>query len=203
MSFNQYDEIIFAASVGYNVSVPLIKSVIMTESSFNPNAYRPEPAISDGSYGLMQLLFRTAVGLGFPNDPAQHARLFDPAVNIDLGTHLLSQLQGRYGGNVADIYAAYNSGAVRKNAAGQYVNSTGDTAVNARVNRFLSIYASFYAEWQATATPAVPVDDSGDEGATPPPADGGAGDGGAVDPLAVAALVVVALLGYLAYKWYL
>ena len=194
MAYNQFDPTIFAASVNYGVSVPLIKAVIMTESSFNPNAYRAEPAISDGSYGLMQVLFRTAVGLGFPNDPAQHARLFEVDVNVDLGTKLLSQLQAKYGENVADIYAAYNSGKVRKNSAGQYVNTTGDTAVQKRVDRFLGIYASFVKDWQEAAaeieTSEAEVKSEGDP------------TSGEADPSSMAAIVLLGLLAFIAYKYY-
>ena len=195
MAYNQFDPTIFAASVNYGVSVPLIKAVIMTESSFNPNAYRAEPAISDGSYGLMQVLFRTAVGLGFPNDPAQHARLFEVDVNVDLGTKLLSQLQAKYGENVADIYAAYNSGKVRKNSAGQYTNSTGDTAVQKRVDRFLGIYASFLKDWQEAAA-EIETSEAEVKG-------GGEPTSGEADPSSMAAIVLVGLLAYIAYKWYL
>lgn len=187
MSYNQYDQIIQAASVNYDVPVPLIKAVIMTESTFRPNAYRAEPAISDGSYGLMQVLFRTAVGLGFPNDPSQHQRLFDPATNIDLGTKLLSQLQARYSG-VDEIYAAYNAGVARRNAAGQFTNSKGDTAVQTRVDRFLGYYDTFLKEWEDVGA-AVTT--------------GEAEEKGAAEPAAVAGLVLVALLGYLAYKTWL
>jgi soluble lytic murein transglycosylase-like protein len=192
MSFNQYDQIIQAASVNYNVSVPLIKAVIMTESSFNPNAYRAEPAINDGSYGLMQLLFRTAVWLGvLPNDPSRANELFDPAKNIDGGTRYLAKLQAKYE-NVDDIYAAYNSGAVRKNAAGEYVNTKGDTGVQKRVDRFLSIYSDFLTEWEETAAAIQASEAEVESGGTP--------TSGQADPASMAALVLAGLLAYLAYK---
>jgi soluble lytic murein transglycosylase-like protein len=184
MSYNQYDQIVHAASVNYGVAVPLIKAVIMTESSFNPNAYRAEPAIHDGSYGLMQILFRTAVGLGFPNVPAQANNLFDPATNINFGTKFLAQLQGRYE-NVDDIYAAYNSGSVRKNAAGEYVNTQGDTGVQKRVDRFLGIYSDFLTEWEETSA-AITA--------------GEAETAGSAEPAALAGIFLILALGYIAYK---
>lgn len=193
MSYNQYDGIVQAASVNYGVSIPLIKAVIMTESSFNPNAYRAEPAIKDGSYGLMQILFRTAVALGFPNDPARANELLNPQTNINFGTALLAKLQGRYQ-NVDDIYAAYNSGAVRKNAAGEYVNTTGDTGVQKRVDRFLGIYSDFLTEWDEAAA-AITASEAETES-------GGSPTSGEADPATLTALVLLALLGYVAYKWY-
>jgi soluble lytic murein transglycosylase-like protein len=181
--YNQYDQIVQAAAVNYNVEVPLIKAVIMTESSFNPNAYRAEPAINDGSYGLMQVLFRTAVGLGFPNDPAQHERLFDPQVNIDLGTKFLAQLQSRYS-QPDEIYAAYNAGVARRNAAGQFVNSKGDTAVQARVDRFMGIYTKFLSEWRE-AGEVIATDEAVQKGS--------------VETGGVGLLLLVAVAGYLVW----
>ena len=142
-----FDSAIYQEAENQGVPPVLIKAVIGTESSFNPSAFREEKTASgeiwDTSYGLMQLLFRTAVSLGFPDDRSRYMELMDPAVNIHYGTILLKQLIARYGFNPKDIYAAYNSGAVRKNTAGEYVNSKGDTAVNARVNRFYTIYEYF------------------------------------------------------------
>jgi len=84
-----------------------ISAVIETESSWNPGAYRAEPQINDGSYGLMQILVKTARGLGYTGDPDG---LWDPATNIDLGTKLLNELRGRYGEDFRRVYSAYNSG---------------------------------------------------------------------------------------------
>jgi soluble lytic murein transglycosylase-like protein len=192
VSYNQYDPIIQAASVNYEVSVPLIKAVIMTESSFNPNAYRAEPAIKDGSYGLGQLLFRTAVWLGIlPNDPSRANELFDPVKNINGTTKYLSILQKKYE-NVDDIYAAYNSGAVRKNSSGEYVNTQGDTGVQKRVDRFLGIYSDFLTEWEEAAA-AIKASEAEVEG-------GGSPASGEADPATLAAMVLAGLLAYLAYK---
>lgn len=91
----------------YNVPASWVRAVIMTESSGDPNAYRAEPQINDGSYGLMQLLLRTARGLGYAGTTAG---LYDPATNIDLGTKLLRDLRRSYGTNFERVYSAYNSG---------------------------------------------------------------------------------------------
>jgi soluble lytic murein transglycosylase-like protein len=91
----------------YNVPEAWIRAVIETESSWNPNAFRAEPKINDASYGLMQLLYRTAKSLGYNGDADG---LYDPAVNIDLGSKLLGQLRTKYGDDFRSIYSAYNSG---------------------------------------------------------------------------------------------
>lgn len=99
---------IAAASQRYQVPEEWIRAVIETESSWNPNAYRWEAKIGDASYGLMQILGKTAIGLGFDGDV--YHDLYDPAVNIDLGTMDLAQLIRAYGNDFRRVYSAYNSG---------------------------------------------------------------------------------------------
>lgn len=102
-----YDDIIAKYANVYNVPEPWIRAFIQTESSFNPMAYRAEPQINDASYGLMQLLYKTAVGLGFTGAPES---LYDPDTNINLGVKLMAQLRARYGDDIQAVYSAYNSG---------------------------------------------------------------------------------------------
>lgn len=95
---NDLQSIISRASLDYGVPESLIKAVIQTESSFNPQAVS-----SAGAKGLMQLMDGTARGLGV-SDP------FDPAQNIDGGTRYLSYQLNRFGGEVMTALAAYNAG---------------------------------------------------------------------------------------------
>ncbi len=106
-----YDDIIREAAATYSVPFAWIKAVIGTESGFDPDAYRAEPQIDDASYGLMQLLYRTAQGLGYSGPPEG---LFEPRTNIMLGAKLLGQLVSRYGMDFEKVYSAYNSGSPTK-----------------------------------------------------------------------------------------
>ncbi len=114
---NRFDVLIGKAADRFDVPAAIVKGVIATESSFNPNAIREEPKIHDRSRGLMQLLEGTARGLGFIGDPKL---LHDPEVNIMLGAALLSQLHARFG-SWPDALAAYNGGKPRKNPDGSLV----------------------------------------------------------------------------------
>ena len=112
-----YDEIISRAAERYSVPFEWLKAIIGTESSFNPRAYRAEPSINDASYGLMQLLVRTARSLGFDGTTEE---LFDPEVNIMLGAKLIGEeLLPRCGATFEAVYSAYNSG-----SCGKYLSSS-------------------------------------------------------------------------------
>lgn len=110
---NVYDSVILAASQRFGVPVALIKAVIGQESGFNPKAYRAEPAISDASVGLMQILLATARGEGFTGvmgSATGLTGLFDPATNITYGTSYLASCLARTNGNIAAAASAYNGG---------------------------------------------------------------------------------------------
>lgn len=152
MAEGPFDALIEAKAAAYGVSASLVKAIVAAESSFNPRAYRAEPRIQDASYGLMQVLFRTARGLGYTGEPEG---LYDPATNVDLGTKYIAYQLGRYQGDVPSAIAAYNSGTVRRTAGGQFLNQS-------YVNRVLGFLAKFQqlsppARGPAPATQALPA----------------------------------------------
>ncbi|MBV9859830.1 MAG: transglycosylase SLT domain-containing protein [Alphaproteobacteria bacterium] len=65
-----------------------VLATIQVESAFRAQAYRYEPALGEGSYGLMQVLASTAAGLGLSGEPD---RLFDPATGARYGMMVLRQ----------------------------------------------------------------------------------------------------------------
>jgi soluble lytic murein transglycosylase-like protein len=94
----RYAKLIHAAAQKHGVDEKLIAQVIATESNFDPKAVSRKRAL-----GLMQLLPQTAARYSVAN-------VFDPAQNIDGGTHYLKDLLTRYGGNLRLALAAYNAG---------------------------------------------------------------------------------------------
>jgi soluble lytic murein transglycosylase-like protein len=93
-----YINLIHAAAEKHGVDEKLITHVIAVESNFNPRAASRKQAL-----GLMQLLPTTAARYSVSN-------IFDPAQNIDAGTHYLKDLLARYSGNLSLALAAYNAG---------------------------------------------------------------------------------------------
>ncbi|OCT17131.1 hypothetical protein A8709_24420 [Paenibacillus pectinilyticus] len=105
-SVSQFEGLIQAASQKYGVDSSLVKAVIQQESSFNHQAVS-----TAGAKGLMQLMDGTSSGYGVTNP-------FDPAQNVDAGTHFLSGLLSKYNGNEGVALAAYNAGPGRVDRLG-------------------------------------------------------------------------------------
>jgi soluble lytic murein transglycosylase-like protein len=93
-----FAKLIHAASQKHGVDENLIHRIILVESNFNPKAVSRKSAL-----GLMQLLPQTAAQYSVRN-------VFDPAQNIDGGTHYIKDLLARYHGDVSLALAAYNAG---------------------------------------------------------------------------------------------
>jgi soluble lytic murein transglycosylase-like protein len=94
----KYNPIIDKYSDLYRLDPDLVRSVIQTESGFNPRAVSRK-----GARGLMQLMPGTAARLGVRNS-------FDPEDNIEAGTRHLRTLLDTFDNNLVLSLAAYNAG---------------------------------------------------------------------------------------------
>jgi Transglycosylase SLT domain len=94
----RYANLIHLAAIRHGVDEKLIAGVIAAESNFDAKAVSRKRAL-----GLMQLLPSTAVRYAV-------ADVFDPAQNIDGGTHYLKDLLAKYRGNLSLALAAFNAG---------------------------------------------------------------------------------------------
>lgn len=107
----------------YGVDANLVKGTIKKESNWDVNASRYEAHINDSSWGLMQVLLRTArETLGRPELTLQE--LQRPEVNIEAGTKYLAKQLTRYKGNIRDAISAYNAGTAFKKKDGSYNNQS-------------------------------------------------------------------------------
>jgi soluble lytic murein transglycosylase-like protein len=93
-----FDPIIEKYASDYGLEPSLIRSIIATESGFNPNAVSPK-----GARGLMQLMPETAARLGVRNS-------FDPEQNIHGGTKHFRFLMDNFNNDMELSLAAYNAG---------------------------------------------------------------------------------------------
>jgi len=83
----------------------MVAAVIEIESRFDPFAISQA-----GAYGLMQLMPPTAQELFPGKRPFKIAHLFNPVLNVELGTAYLAQLLGRFDGDLQRALIAYNAG---------------------------------------------------------------------------------------------
>ncbi|HEX2223212.1 MAG TPA: lytic transglycosylase domain-containing protein [Thermoanaerobaculia bacterium] len=95
-----YGRTILAASERHGVDGLLVAAVVEAESHFRPKRVSPR-----GAVGLMQILPSTAADFA---DEEQD--LFDPRVNLEIGTRYLGTLIDLYDGDLKLALAAYNAG---------------------------------------------------------------------------------------------
>lgn len=95
---NAFDELIVSAANRHGVDAALMKAIMHTESSFNPNARSPV-----GAQGLMQLMPATAKRFHVTN-------AWNPAQNIEGAAKYLKFLLNRFGSRTELILASYNAG---------------------------------------------------------------------------------------------
>ncbi|MDQ6950821.1 MAG: transglycosylase SLT domain-containing protein [Mariprofundales bacterium] len=102
-----YSDQVQHASRASGLSPSIIWGIIRQESAFGVQARSPR-----GAMGLMQLMPRTARMVAKHHRLAKSSsrHLFDPAINIRIGSYYLASMQRRFDGNIALATAAYNAG---------------------------------------------------------------------------------------------
>lgn len=103
----KYSEHVDDYAKEYNVEPLLVYAIIKAESNFNPDVVSSSNAI-----GLMQLMDTTAEEVARKLDLyfVKKNSLYDPKLNIQLGTKYFSDLTKEYNGNITLALTAYNAG---------------------------------------------------------------------------------------------
>ncbi|MBN2693055.1 lytic transglycosylase domain-containing protein, partial [bacterium] len=93
-----------------SIPEPLVYSIMRQESAFNPKAQS-----FSNAYGLMQLLYSTArvVKKGTNLKLYSYWSLFNPEINIPLGSTYLQNLMELFNNNLVYSSASYNAGEKR------------------------------------------------------------------------------------------
>jgi len=103
----KYSDVIERYAAKYDLPPELVYAIIRAESSFNRYAVSRA-----GASGLMQIMERTgdwaAEQIGI--EDYDFARIFEPEVNIQIGTWYINRLLWQFGGNLETALAAYNAG---------------------------------------------------------------------------------------------
>jgi soluble lytic murein transglycosylase len=103
----EYSEYIYKYSEENNIDPLLITAIIKVESNFNRNIKS-----SSGALGLMQLMESTAVEQA--NEVGEEIvvteSLYNPEINIKIGTTYFAKLMKKYDNNYLLALAAYNAG---------------------------------------------------------------------------------------------
>ena len=103
----KYLEFVNEYAEEYKVDPLLVFAIIKAESNFNSNVVS-----SSGAIGLMQLMDATAkeTAQKLSVEFIQKSSLYDPELNIKLGTKYFADLLNKYNNNIPLALTAYNAG---------------------------------------------------------------------------------------------
>src|SRR6201986_4854979 len=90
---------------GYTIDPALVLAIVRAESRFHNAAVSGQ-----GARGLMQLMPGTATHIAGAGAAAQ---LNDPGYNMTIGQRYVAELLNMYNGNLVELCAAYNAGALK------------------------------------------------------------------------------------------
>lgn len=138
---DKYNNVIFQVSKEEKVPYSVLKGFFALESAFDANSYREEkyadPTKNDASYGLAQILYRTARGVGYTGEPKG---LLDPYTSAKYGARFIAGLHKQYP-RLPDVIASYNMGSPRK--------------ASATTSRIIGIYGKPEPDWVYANQPYV------------------------------------------------
>lgn len=106
---NQYDACFIHSAKKYNLDLRLIKAIAQVESSFNPNAINKNETSVD--IGMMQINSSWLSKLEKKGIYKQD--LFDPCINIEVGSWILANNIASYGATWNAV-GAYNARSIDK-----------------------------------------------------------------------------------------
>ncbi|MDR5757647.1 lytic transglycosylase domain-containing protein [Caballeronia sp. LZ035] len=138
---NAYDAQISAAAKKYGMPESLVRGIIGTESTWNPNAH------SDSSFGLMGVNKVNWAKYGL-NDKNWN----DPAANIDAGTAILAAMMKKAGGDQT-LGLRYYHGGFDRSKWGP-VNAAYPAKVLANGGAYFGMSGPQANAWDRNATPA-------------------------------------------------
>lgn len=101
----KYSEYVERAAEKYNIDKYLVYSIIKAESSFNEYARSHADA-----KGLMQVTDETAEWAAEQMDIQRDFNIYNPEININIGTWYISKLTSDNNGNLMLALASYNAG---------------------------------------------------------------------------------------------
>jgi len=127
-----YDSLIIREAKANGLEPALVKAVIAAESNFSVKAVSHA-----GAQGLMQLMPKTAAGLGV-QDP------FEAPQNVSGGSRYLREMLDRYG-DLSRALAAYNAG---PKAVDRYRGIPPYPETKAYVKRVLAYYRGYRGDFQ-------------------------------------------------------
>jgi soluble lytic murein transglycosylase-like protein len=103
----RYDPLITRYAKANGIDSALVKAIVAAESGYEPTAVSTK-----GALGLMQVIPETAMRYGVTEDKSRtiEQKLFDPAINISVGTRYLRDLLRLFENDLDLALAAYNAG---------------------------------------------------------------------------------------------
>ena len=133
-----------------DVDLALVKAIVAAES-----AYEPEAVSVKGALGLMQVIPATAERYGVAGDRKRTVaqKLFDPAINLSVGTRYLRDLLAMFAGDVALALAAYNSG---ENTVLRYDRQVPPYPETQEYVKLVQQFQAFYRPPEPPPKPAAP-----------------------------------------------